>query len=95
MIIVVDHVTCKDEEDSKETVAKTAERQPSKNCSGPPHEQSSFTASDGITALSRQLNEISFQNRWVIAVYKELDMNMLEDCMTWFSSAMQKFKVCG
>ena len=44
--------------------------------------------------INADLTKISAQNRWVIAVYKELNMNTLESCMDRLSTAIQRFTVC-
>ena len=38
--------------------------------------------------------EISAQNRWAQALYKELNMSALDDCMDWLSGAVERFMVC-
>jgi len=38
--------------------------------------------------------EISAQNRWVIALYRELNASTLEDCMNRLSTAVERFTVC-
>jgi hypothetical protein len=40
------------------------------------------------------LTEISAQNRWAKAFYKELNMAALEDCMKLLSGAVERFTVC-
>jgi hypothetical protein len=37
--------------------------------------------------------EINAQNRWIQALYKELNMNTLEDCIDRLSTALERFKV--
>ena len=37
--------------------------------------------------------EISLQKRWAIAIYKELNMSKLEDCISRLSTALERFKV--
>jgi len=37
--------------------------------------------------------KIGAQNRWVIAIYKEANMNTIGNCMNQLSDAMQKFTV--
>ena len=59
---------------------------------------SGLTASDDIYSvlktINKDLTKISAQNRWVIAVYKQRNLNALEGCMNRLSTAMQKFTVC-
>ena len=100
MIVIVDHVTLEDEEGSKETVVKTAEdiEQGIKELLRCGLRMVSLTASDDIYSVLETINEdlskISAQNRWVIAVYKQYNINALEECMDRLSTAMQKFTVC-
>ena len=100
MIVIVDNVTLEDEEDSMETVVKTAEgiEQDIQELLRCGLRIVSLTASDDIYSVLKTINEdltkISAQNRWVIAVYKERNMNALEECMDRLSTAMQKFTVC-
>ena len=100
MIVIVDHVTLKDEEDSKEIVGKTTEgiQQDIKELLRCGLRMVSLTASDVIYSVLETINEdllkISSQNRWVIAVYKQHNVNTLEECMNRLSIAMQKFTVC-
>ena len=100
MIVIVDHVTLKDEGDSKATVVKTAEgieqdikellryglRMLASYCF--------WWHYSILGAINEDLSKISAQNRWVIAVYKEPNMNALDECMNRLSNAMQKFTVC-
>ena len=100
MIVIVDHVTLKDEEGSKEIVGKTTEgiEQDIKELLWCGLRMLSLTASDLIYSVLETINEdllkISSQNRWVIAVYKQHNVNTLEECMNRLSTAMQKFTVC-
>ena len=101
MIVIVDHVTLKDDEEgSEETVVKTAEgfEQNIKELLRCGLRIVSLTASDDIYSVLETINEdlskISTQNRWVIAVYKQSNMKALEECMNRLSTAMQKFTVC-
>ena len=100
MIVIVDHVTLKDEEDSKETVVKTAEgiEQDIKELLRCSLRIVSPTASDDfysvLETINGDLSKISAQNRWVIAVYKQSNINALKECMNRLSTAMQKFTVC-
>ena len=100
MIIVVDHLTLKEEEGSKETVVKTAEgfKQNIKELLRCGLRIVSLTASDVIYSvlktIKEDLSKISAQNRWVKAIYKQLNMKALEKCMNRLSIAMQKFTVC-
>ena len=100
MIIIVDHVTLKDEEGSKVTVVKTAEgiEQDIKKLLRCSLQIVSLMASDVIYsvlgAIKEDLSKISAQNRWVKAIYKQLNMKALEECMNQLSTAMQKFTVC-
>ena len=100
MIVIVDNVTLEDEEGSKENVVKTAKglEQDIKKllrCGLP---IVSLTASDDIyrvlKTINEDLTEISAQNRWVKAIYKQPNMNALEECMNRLSTATQKFTVC-
>ena len=101
MIVIVDHVTLKDDEEgSEETVVKTAEgfEQNIKELLRCGLRIVSLTASDDFYSVLETINEdlskISTQNRWVIAVYKQSNMKALEECMNRLSTAMQKFTVC-
>ena len=40
------------------------------------------------------MTEISAQNRWAQAFYKELNMTAVEDCMNRLSGAVERFTVC-
>ena len=102
MIVIVNHVTLKDEENSRAIVVKTAEGieqdinellryglgllvyygfKFSSHCSI-------------LETINEDLTKISAQNRWVIAVYKQSNMDALDECMNRLSNAMQKFTVC-
>ena len=100
MIVIVDHVTLKDEEDSKATVVKTAEgiEQDIKEllrCGLRLVVFYGFLWDYSILGtINEDLSKISAQNRWVIAVYKQPNMNALDECMNRLSNAMQKFTVC-
>ena len=98
MIVIVDHATLKDE-GSKEAVMKIAE-----NIEQDIKELLRYATNTGLLRLltnysiletiNEDLTKISAQNRWVITVYKQLNMNALDDCMNRLSNAMQKFTVC-
>ena len=100
MIVIVDHVTLEDEEGSKETIVKTAKgiEQDIKELLRCSLRILSLTASNDIYRVLETINEdlskISAQNRWVIAIYKQNNVNALEECMNRLSTAMQKFMVC-
>ena len=102
MIVIVDHVTLKDEGGSRETVVKTGEgiEQYIKELlrCGLRLGIVSLMASDDIYSVLETINEdltkISAQNRWVLAVYKQPNMKALEECMNRLSTTMQKFTVC-
>ena len=97
MIVIVDHATLKDE-GSKEAVMKIAE-----NIEQDIKELLRYATNTGLLRLlmnysiletiNEDLTKISAQNRWVITVYKQLNMNALDDCMNRLSNAMQKFTV--
>ena len=99
MIVIVDHVTLKDEEDSKATVVKTAEgvEQDIKElfrCGLRIVVSYSFWGHYSILGtINEDLTNISSQNRGVIAIYKQLNMNALDTCINRLSNAMQKFTV--
>ena len=100
MIVILDHVTLKNEEGIKETIVRTGEG----------IEQDikellwwglrmvvlyGFLWHYSILwTINEDLTKISAQNRWVMAVYKQRNMNALEECMNRLSAAMQKFTVC-
>ena len=44
--------------------------------------------------INEDLTKISAQNRWVMTIYKQPNMNALDECMDRLSNAMQKFTVC-
>ena len=100
MIVIVDHVTLKDEEDSKETVIKIAKgiEQDIKEllrCGLRILVSYNFWWHYSILGtINEDLTKISAQNRWVITVYKQLNIDALDECIDRLSSAMQKFTVC-
>ena len=102
MILIVDHVTAKDEEGGKDAVVKAAkliEEDIKELMRCAPHELWSrmkllMIYYSTLGTINRDLREINVQNRWVIAFYKELNMGMLEDCMNRLSTALERFKVC-
>ena len=47
-----------------------------------------------LGTINEDLTRISARNRWVIATYKQLNMNALDECMNRLSTAIQKFTVC-
>ena len=100
MIVIVDHVTLKDEIGSKETVMKIAENlgqdiEDLLRCSLRILVSYSFWRYYSILGtINEDLTKISAQTRWVKTVYKELNMNALDECMNRLSNAMQKFTVC-
>ncbi|KIM39270.1 hypothetical protein M413DRAFT_29445 [Hebeloma cylindrosporum] len=83
MVVIVDHVTAKNEEGSKEAVVKAAK--------GIEEDIKGLVSTLGT--INRDLAEISAQNRWVIAFYKKLNMSTLEDCINRLSTALDRFKV--
>jgi hypothetical protein len=100
MIVIVDHVTLKDEEGSKVTVVKTVEgvEQDIKELL---RYGLRIVVSYGfwwhysiLGTINEDLTKISAQNRWVIAVYRQPNMKALDECMDRLSTAMQKFTVC-
>ena len=99
LVIIVNHVTLNlNEEDTKETFVKTFGQDIEEllRCG---LQMGSLTASDDmlysvLKSINKHLEKISAQNRWVIAVYKQLNMNAIEKCMNRLSTAMQKFTVC-
>ncbi|KAF8900857.1 hypothetical protein CPB84DRAFT_1847095 [Gymnopilus junonius] len=48
-----------------------------------------------LGTIKHDLTEISEQNRWVIAFYKELNESTLEACMNRLSMALEKFKLAN
>ncbi|KIM42757.1 hypothetical protein M413DRAFT_26755 [Hebeloma cylindrosporum] len=82
MIVIVDHVTRKDEEGSKEAVVKSIQ--------GDIKELLST-----LGTINEDLTKISEQNRWVVAIYKEVNMSALDDCMSRLSTAMQRFTLAN
>ena len=100
LVIIVRHVTLnlKDEEGTKETFVKTF-GQDIEELLRYSLQIGSLTASDDmlysvLKSINKDLEKISAQNRWVIAVYKQPNMNAIENCMNRLSIAMQKFTVC-
>ena len=71
----------------------------SKSYSGATYERwSPLTASDDIHysilgTINEDLTKISAQNRWVMTIYKQPNLDALDDCMNRLSNAMQKFTV--
>ena len=100
MVVIVDHVTLKDEEESKASIVKTAEgiEQDIKELLR--YGLRMVVSYDFwyhysiLGTINEDLSKISAQNRWVIAVYKQPNMNALDECMNRLSNAMQKFTVC-
>ena len=100
MIVIVDHVTLKDEIGSKETVMKIAENL-GQDIEDLLRYSLRILVSYGfwryysiLGTINEDLTQISAQTRWVKTVYKELNMNALDECMNRLSNAMQKFTVC-
>ncbi|KDR85865.1 hypothetical protein GALMADRAFT_234980 [Galerina marginata CBS 339.88] len=83
MVVIVAHVTAKNEEGSREVVVKAAK--------GIEGDIKGLLSTLGT--INEDLTEISEQNRWVIAVYRELNTSTLEDCMDRLSTALEKFKL--
>ena len=98
LAIIVRHVTRNDEEGTKESFVKTF-GQDIEELLRYSLQIGSLTASDDmlysvLKSINKDLEKISAQNRWVIAVYKQPNMNAIENCMNRLSIAMQKFSVC-
>ena len=99
MIIIVNHVTL-NEEGNKEAVVKTAKSieediKELLRCGLRMVVRYGFSSYySTLGTINEDLTKISSQNRWVIAVYKEPNMTMLEKCMNRLSTAMQRFTVC-
>ena len=98
LAVIVRHVTRNDEEGTKETFVKTFGQDIEEllRCG---LQMGSLSASDDmlysvLKSINKDLEKISAQNRWVIAVYKQPNMRSIEKCMNWLSIAMQKFTVC-
>ncbi|KDR85866.1 hypothetical protein GALMADRAFT_234981 [Galerina marginata CBS 339.88] len=83
MVVIVAHVTAKNEEGSREVVVKAAK--------GIEGDIKGLLSTLGT--INEDLKEISEQNRWVIAVYRELNTSTLEDCINRLSTALEKFKL--
>ncbi|PPQ97464.1 hypothetical protein CVT26_002812 [Gymnopilus dilepis] len=81
MIVVVDNVT-QDEEEAANVKAKNIER-----------DMAALLSTLGV--IQRDLSEISEQNRWVMAFYKDLNTSTLEACMNRLSIALEKFKLAN
>ncbi|KDR71112.1 hypothetical protein GALMADRAFT_75409, partial [Galerina marginata CBS 339.88] len=83
MVVIVAHVTAENEEGSKEVVVKAAK--------GIEEDIKGLLSTLGT--INGDLGKISEQNGWVIAIYKDLNMNTVEDCLNRLSTALEKFKV--
>lgn len=46
-----------------------------------------------LGTINGDLAEITAQNRWAIALYKELNTSKLEECISRLSTALERFKV--
>ncbi|KIM42755.1 hypothetical protein M413DRAFT_26754 [Hebeloma cylindrosporum] len=78
----VKELQAKDEEGSKEAVVKSIQ--------GDIKELVST-----VGTINEDLTKISEQNRWVIAIYKEVNTSTLDDCMSRLSTAMQRFTLAN
>ncbi|KDR74973.1 hypothetical protein GALMADRAFT_248793 [Galerina marginata CBS 339.88] len=85
MVIVLAHVTAENEEGSKEVVVKAAKG----------IEEDIKELLRTLETINGDLGKISQQNGWVIAIYKDLNMNTIEDCLNRLSSALEKFKLAN
>ena len=47
-----------------------------------------------LVSIIEDLENISAQNRWVMAAYKQLNMTVINKCMRRLTDAMQEFMVC-
>jgi hypothetical protein len=98
MIVIVDHLTPKDEGDCYEDFERYRtkyQRATQVRPTNGGHLRLLMTLQYPRDNQSGFNKKISAQNRWVIAVYKQSNMNALEECMNWLSTAMQMFKVCN
>ncbi|PPQ68908.1 hypothetical protein CVT26_001845 [Gymnopilus dilepis] len=82
MIVVVENVTKTDGE------SQEANKQVAKHL-----EMDIQALLSTLGTIRKDLVEISDQNRWVIAFYKDLNTSTLEACMSRLSVALEKFKL--
>ncbi|KDR84308.1 hypothetical protein GALMADRAFT_237072 [Galerina marginata CBS 339.88] len=85
MVVILTHVTAGNEEGSKEVVVKAA-----KSIEGDIKGLLST-----LETINGDLGKIREQNGWVIAIYKDLNMNTVEDCLNRLSTALEKFKLAN
>ncbi|KDR73825.1 hypothetical protein GALMADRAFT_142251 [Galerina marginata CBS 339.88] len=85
MVVIVAHVTAGNEEGSKEVVVKAAK--------GIEEDIKGLLSTLGT--INGDLGKISEQNGWVIAIYKDLNMSTIEDCLNRLSTALEKFKLAN
>ncbi|KDR71128.1 hypothetical protein GALMADRAFT_807115 [Galerina marginata CBS 339.88] len=85
MVVIVAHITAENEEGSKEVVVKAAK--------GIEEDIKGLLSTLGT--INEDLGKISGQNRLVIAIYKDLNMNTVEDCLNRLSTALEKFKLAN
>ncbi|KDR71103.1 hypothetical protein GALMADRAFT_804924 [Galerina marginata CBS 339.88] len=85
MVVIVAHVTAENEEGSREVVVKAAK--------GIEEDIKGLLGTLGT--INEDLGKIGEQNGWVIAIYRDLNMNTVEDCLNRLSTALEKFKLAN
>ncbi|KAJ3513168.1 hypothetical protein NLJ89_g3100 [Agrocybe chaxingu] len=85
MIVIVDHVTAQNEEGSKEVVMQAAKG----------IERDIEDLLSTLTTINEDLSQVCKQNEWLLGLYTELNMNVVESCLQRLSIALEKFKLAN
>ena len=48
-----------------------------------------------LETINKDLNEITAQGRWKLAIFSDLNTKAVDGCLDCLSTALEKFKVCS
>jgi hypothetical protein len=104
MVVIVDNVTAKCEDGSKEAIVKAAECiegdiRDLLRCAfcvwSSETTTNCWVPCSTLTTINHELTEIREQNGWLTALYKDLNMSRVESCLERLSTALERFKACS
>lgn len=85
MVVIVDHVTARNEGGGEEAVVKAANA----------IERDIKDLLSTLTLINKELTAVHDQSRWLMVVYKDANNDPIESCLNQLSTALEKFKLAN